>query len=79
MQVLGFAGFLDHPQIEVCDPANWEAWMRESTCSFSANATPLNRYVAIENFPFASCHEESYLALTARLSLYDSPTTWPNN
>ncbi|XP_076819152.1 cilia- and flagella-associated protein 61-like isoform X1 [Clavelina lepadiformis] len=41
-EVLGFAGFLDHPQIEVCDPADWPSWMKEAKYDLADKSTPLN-------------------------------------
>nr|XP_002126453.1 cilia- and flagella-associated protein 61 [Ciona intestinalis] len=41
-EVLGFAGFLDQPQIEVCNPAEWEQWMLDMKYKLSSNASPLN-------------------------------------
>lgn len=41
-EILGFAAFLDYPQVEVCDPAKWEEWMREANYPIIKNCTPLN-------------------------------------
>uniref|UniRef100_H2Y780 Cilia- and flagella-associated protein 61 N-terminal domain-containing protein n=1 Tax=Ciona savignyi TaxID=51511 RepID=H2Y780_CIOSA len=41
-EVLGFAGFLDQPQLEVCNPADWECWLSDMHYKVAANATPLN-------------------------------------
>jgi len=46
---LGFAGFLDQPPNEVCDPANWEAWMHDMKFDVADTATPLNRSETLEN------------------------------
>ena len=52
LQILGFAGFFDHPQIDICDPAGWDAWIKQYDFEISGQ-TPLNRFV-LSNWLFLS-------------------------
>lgn len=43
-EVLGFAGFLDYPPVpqDICDPAKWDDWMKDSEYPVIEKCTPLN-------------------------------------